>query len=97
MRITLLSKPGFSGSMLAKKIEEAANSRYIDLEINLNQKMDEADVVLLTPQREGDLQGIQNVVKVPVGLISLRDFGLLNGDGILKYAIQLVDNNKNRG
>lgn len=89
MRITLLSKPGFSGSMLVKKIEEAAKSRYIDIEVNLNQKMDEADVVLLTPQREEDLQGIKNVVKVPVGVISLRDFGLLNGDGILKYALQL--------
>ena len=91
MRITVLSKPGFSGSMLVKKIEEAAKSRYLDIEVNLNQKMDEADVVLLTPQREGDLEGIKTVVKVPVGVISLRDFGLLNGDGILKYATQLID------
>ena len=91
MRITLLSKPGFSGSMLVKKIEEAAKSRYLDIEVNLNQKMDEADVVLLTPQREGDLEGIKTVVKVPVGVISLRGFGLLNGDGILKYATQLID------
>lgn len=90
MKITLLSKPGFSGNMLVRKMEEACKSRYIDVEIFLNSHMQEVDVVLLTPQRKDDLKEIKKVVKVPVGLISLRDYGLLDGDAIIKYADKLI-------
>ena len=82
MKITLLSKPGFSGNMLVHKIEEVAKSQLMDIE--------EADVVLLTPQRSEDLKEIKKVVKVPVGVISLRDYGLLDGSSIIKYAKQLI-------
>ena len=77
MKITLLSKPGFSGNMLVRKIEEVAKSQLMD-------------VVLLTPQRSEDLKEIKKVVKVPVGVISLRDYGLLDGSSIIKYAKQLI-------
>ena len=79
MKITLLSKPGFSGNMLVRKIEEVAKSQ-----------LQEADVVLLTPQRSEDLKEIKKVVKVPVGVISLKDYGLLDGSSIIKYAKQLI-------
>ena len=62
MKITLLSKPGFSGNMLVRKIEEVAKSQLMDIE----------------------------VVKVPVGVISLKDYGLLDGSSIIKYAKQLI-------
>jgi len=87
MKITLLSKPGFSGNMLVRKIEEVAKSQLMDIEVFLNE---EADVVLLTPQRSEDLKEIKKVVKVPVGVISLRDYGLLDGSSIIKYAKQLI-------
>ena len=83
MKITLLSKPGFSGNMLVRKIEEVAKSQ-------LNEHLQEADVVLLTPQRCEDLKEIKKVVKVPVGVISLKDYGLLDGSSIIKYAKQLI-------
>ena len=83
MKITLLSKPGFSGNMLVRKIEEVAKSQLIE-------HLQEADVVLLTPQRSEDLKEIKKVVKVPVGVISLRDYGLLDGSSIIKYAKQLI-------
>ena len=51
MKITLLSKPGFSGNMLVRKIEEVAKSQLMDIEVFLNEHLQEADVVLLTPQR----------------------------------------------
>ena len=86
MKITLLSKPGFSGNMLVRKIEEVAKSQLMDIEVFLNEHLQEADVVLLTPQRCEDLK----VVKVPVGVISLRDYGLLDGSSIIKYAKQLI-------
>ena len=67
MKITLLSKPGFSGNMLVRKIEEGGKSRLMDIEVFLNEHLQEADVVLLTPQRCEDLKEIKKVVKVPVG------------------------------
>ena len=41
-------------------------------------------MVLLTPQRSEDLKEIKKVVKVPVGVISLKDYGLLDGSNIIK-------------
>ena len=89
MKITLLSKPGFSGNMLVRKIEEVAKSQLMDIEVFLNEHLQEADVVLLTPQRSEDLKEIKKV-KVPVGVISLKDYGLLDGSSIIKYAKQLI-------
>ena len=74
MKITLLSKPGFSGNMLVRKIEEVAKSQLMDIEVFLNEH----------------LQEIKKVVKVPVGVISLKDYGLLDGSSIIKYAKQLI-------
>lgn len=95
MKITLLSKPGFSGNMLVRKIEEVAKSQLMDIEVFLNEHLQEADVVLLTPQRSEDLKEIKKVVKVPVGVISLRDYGLLDGSSIIKYAKRWFKNRIN--
>ena len=90
MKIALLTKPGFSGSMLVRKIQEVAKSQLLNIEVFLNERLQEADVVLLTPQRNEDLKEIKKIVKVPVGVISLRDYGLLDGSSIIKQAKQLI-------
>ena len=90
MKIALLTKPGFSGSMLVRKIQEVAKSQLLNIEVFLNEHLQEADVVLLTPQRNEDLKEIKKIVKVPVGVISLRDYGLLDGSRIIKQAKQLI-------
>lgn len=90
MKIALLTKPEFSGSMLVRKIQEVAKSQLLNIEVFLNEHLQEADVVLLTPQRNEDLKEIKKIVKVPVGVISLRDYGLLDGSSIIKQAKQLI-------
>lgn len=90
MKIALLTKPGFSGSMMVRKIQEVAKSQLLNIEVFLNEHLQEADVVLLTPQRNEDLKEIKKIVKVPVGVISLRDYGLLDGSSIIKQAKQLI-------
>ena len=90
MKIALLTKPGFSGSMLVRKIQEVAKSQLLNIEVFLNEHLQEADVVLLTPQRNEDLKEIKKIVKVPVGVISLRDYGLLDGSSVIKQAKQLI-------
>ena len=86
----IIVKTRFSGNMLVRKIEEVAKSQLMDIEVFLNEHLQEADVVLLTPQRSEDLKEIKKVVKVPVGVISLKDYGLLDGSSIIKYAKQLI-------
>ena len=90
MKITLLTKPGFSGNMLVRKIQEVAKSQLLNIDVFLNEHLQEADVILLTPQRNEDLKEIKKIVKVPVGVISLRDYGLLDGSSIIKQAKQLI-------
>lgn len=90
MKITLLTKPGFSGNMLVRKIQEVSKSQLLNIDVFLNEHLQEADVVLLTPQRNEDLKEIKKIVKVPVGVISLRDYGLLDGSSIIKQAKQLI-------
>ena len=90
MKITLLTKPGFSGNMLVRKIQEVAKSQLLNIDVFLNEHLQEADVVLLTPQRNEDLKEIKKIVKVPVDVISLRDYGLLDGSSIIKQAKQLI-------
>ena len=46
------------------------------------------DVIAL--YEEKNLKEIKKVVKVPVGVISLKDYGLLDGSSIIKYAKQLI-------
>ena len=76
--------------MLVRKIQEVAKSQLLNIDVFLNEHLQEADVVLLTPQRNEDLKEIKKIVKVPVGVISLRDYGLLDGSSIIKQAKQLI-------
>lgn len=86
----IIVKTSFFRKYACSKIEEVAKSQLMDIEVFLNEHLQEADVVLLTPQRSEDLKEIKKVVKVPVGVISLRDYGLLDGSSIIKYAKQLI-------
>ena len=45
--------------MLVRKIEEVAKSQLMDIEVFLNEHLQEADVVLLTPLRSEDLKEIK--------------------------------------
>ena len=72
MKIALLTKPGFSGSMLVRKIQEVAKSQLLNIEVFLNEHLQEADVVLLTPQRNEDLKEIKKI-NIPENTILIID------------------------
>ena len=59
----IIVKTRFSGNMLVRKIEEVAKSQLMDIEVFLNEHLQEADVVLLTPQRSEDLKEIKRWLK----------------------------------
>ena len=59
--------------------------RYYD-----NEAFEKLQEILLFRELEFPLKEIKKIVKVPVGVISLRDYGLLDGSSIIKQAKQLI-------
>jgi cellobiose PTS system EIIB component len=98
-RITLVCSAGMSTSLLVTKMNAAAAKQGIEVkitavaEVELKDHWEETDVLLLGPQvrylisklkAEGDRRGI------PVELINTIDYGTMNGEKVLKQAMDLI-------
>ena len=92
-KILLVCAAGMSTSMLVKRMIDHANA--ISLEVNISAlaiaeakgkiKNNEVDVVLLGPQVEAVAQG-----KMPVAVIEMKDYGTMNGQAVLEFAMKLL-------
>lgn len=98
MKICLICCAGMSTSAIVKRMQDAAANEYIDAEIwavgetLAKENLEKADVVLLGPQIRYALAKIQALdPSKPVGLIDMRDYGMLNGKKILDDAIALLN------
>ncbi len=97
--IYLVCNAGMSTSILVKKMQEAAKKENIDANIEafsvevLDQKADEADVVLLGPQIRHMKGDVEKVVagKCPVDVIDMRDYGMIRGDKVLAKAMKMME------
>ena len=51
---------------------------------------------MLGPQVRHCLNQIKNIVdgRIPVEIIDMRDYGMMNGEKVLKRALELLDNEK---
>ncbi len=93
--IMLVCSAGMSTSLLVSKMQKAALSRGEDVEIfatstaDADNKLDSAnpDVLLLGPQVRYMLPTFQAKVKIPVRMIDMRDYGLMNGEKVLDEAL----------
>jgi PTS system cellobiose-specific IIB component len=98
MNIYLICNAGMSTSVLVKRMREAATGREIDVNIEafsveiLDQVKDQADVVLVGPQIRHMLPQIKSIVGegCPVEMISMSDYGLINGKNVLQRALALL-------
>ncbi|MCR3759998.1 PTS sugar transporter subunit IIB [Clostridium felsineum] len=98
MNIYLFCNAGMSTSVLVKKMQEAAAKRNVDANIAafsveiLQDKMEEADVILVGPQVRHMLPEIKKTVgdKCPVEVIAMRDYGMINGENVLTTALNLL-------
>ncbi len=104
VRIRLFCTAGMSTSMLVSKMRKTARDKGIDVEIScypvtsLQSQIDDADVVLLGPQIIFQLDKIKKVcdpLNIPVLLIDMVDYGMLNGEKVLNEAINLLKKEKN--
>jgi len=98
MKIKLFCSAGMSTSLLVKKMQEAAQKRGLDCFIEaypegeLERHVDDCDVALLGPQVRFMLkkaQGICGPKNVPVEVIPMTDYGMMNGEKVLDLALSM--------
>ncbi|MDR2803460.1 MAG: PTS sugar transporter subunit IIB [Treponema sp.] len=98
IKIRVFCNAGMSTSMLVKKIQETAAKKGIDAEIaafpysEFDNKAREADVVLLGPQigyESANATAKLKDTKIPLAVIPMVDYGMMNGEKVLDFALNL--------
>ncbi len=96
--ILLICSAGMSTSLLVKKMEKVAQDKNIEVNIwavgdsQAKSNVSKADVVLLGPQIKFMLPKIkQEAGNIPVDAINMIDYGTMNGEKILEYALKLAE------
>lgn len=100
-KILLVCAGGFSTSMLVEKMKEVANQKGLDVLIHASgegsfeQKLP-VDVILLGPQMGHMQKSIAEKVDlgVPVRIIGMMDYGMMNGEKVLNDALDLIKKNR---
>lgn len=98
-KILLACNAGMSTSMLVQKMRKAADSLGIEVEINAvsitqaTDKIADVDIVLLGPQVKFQKAAVEKAAagRTPVELIDMRDYGTMNGEKVLKFALDKID------
>lgn len=104
-KVYLFCSAGMSTSMLASKMQEVANSHNLPMEVEafpdgkIGQIIDEKhpDVILLGPQvkyRYNEIVSKYGDRGIPIQVIDAGDYGMMNGEKVLKSAIKLIKSNK---
>lgn len=97
--IVLACAGGMSTSLLMTKMQAAAEARGIAIEIqaigvNVERinEITEKDVVLLGPQVRFQEKGLkEKFPDLPIQVIDMRDYGMMNGENVLNTAIDLIE------
>ncbi|MBT2758205.1 PTS sugar transporter subunit IIB [Mesobacillus foraminis] len=100
MNILLCCSAGMSTSLIVRKMEQAAASEGLDMNIwavpgeAVSHHIDKADVLLLGPQvlyLLPQLRQLGSKKGVPVEVINTVHYGTCNGKEVLKFALSLID------
>lgn len=100
--IMLVCAAGMSTSMLVTKMQNAAKEKGLDAEIfavaasEADKKLasQTIDVVLLGPQVRFMAKQFQEKLeplKIPVEVINMADYGMMNGAKVLERAVQMME------
>ena len=98
MKIKLFCSAGMSTSMLVQRMQKAAEEQGLDIfiqaypEATLADETNDCDIALLGPQVAFQLKKAQAVCEpknVPVAVIPMKDYGMMNGKGVLEMALSL--------
>ncbi|WP_314065758.1 PTS sugar transporter subunit IIB [uncultured Vagococcus sp.] len=99
--IMLVCSAGMSTSLLVTKMQKAAEAQGIEADIfavsasdadsNLADKS--VDVLLLGPQvrfMKGQFEQKLAPMGIPLDVIDMKDYGMMNGENVLKVALNLI-------
>lgn len=97
-KIMLVCCAGMSTSLLVKKMQDAAAKENLEAEIFAIGEADvknheDVDVVLLGPQVRyllGKMEKLMNPKGIPVSVIDSVLYGTMNGEAVLKQAIDMT-------
>lgn len=100
--IMLACAAGMSTSLLVSKMEEAAKSAGKDYKIFATAasgiedelQKDHPDVVLLGPQvqyMKDSVQKLTDAAGIPLDVINMQDYGMMNGEKVLATAENLMN------
>lgn len=96
--IMLVCAAGMSTSLLVTKMQRAAKDQNIDAKIfatstaEADSKIenDHPDVLLLGPQVSYMLDDFKKRVAIPVAVINMQDYGMMDGPKVLDQALGLI-------
>ena len=97
--IKLFCASGMSTSVLVNKMKDAAKEKGVEDEISaypesqMSKHVDNMDVALLGPQVGYTLPKAEEICKpkgIPVKVIPMIDYGMMNGAKVLDLALSLV-------
>ena len=99
-KILLACNAGMSTSLLVLRMEKSAQEKGVDVKImavgitEAESIMEDWDIVLLGPQVRHQIKRIEDKANgtMPVAVIDMRDYGLMNGEKVLNDALQTIDN-----
>ena len=96
INILLCCSAGMSTSLIVTRMSQAAEAKGLETKIwavaadSVGPEIEKADVILLGPQIKFLKEGIEaEAGSKPLGVIPMRDYGMLNGEAILNYALEL--------
>lgn len=99
-RVYLFCSAGMSTSMLASNMQQVANEHNVDMEVKAfpHEKIREIvaeyhpDCILLGPQIKYLYNETINIIgnNIPIMVIDSGDYGMMNGEKVLKTAIKLM-------
>ena len=98
--IRLFCSAGMSTSLMVNKMKEAAEAKGIEADIaafpesTMEVNSEGVDVVLLGPQVRFMLKKAEEILApkgIPVAVIDMRDYGLMNGEGVFETALKMKE------
>jgi PTS system cellobiose-specific IIB component len=97
--IRLFCAAGMSTSLLVNKMKEAAKTKGIEADIEafpesqMDRHLDNVNVALLGPQVGYTLAKAKKIcepLSIPVDVIPMVDYGMMNGAKVLDFALKLA-------
>lgn len=100
MKIRLFCAAGMSTSLMVNKMKAAAKEMGLEADIDacgeskMAGELDGVDVALLGPQIRYKLSAAKKICDpkgIPVDVIPMADYGVMNGKKVLDFALKLAE------